>query len=54
MAKTKSSDDLLDSNWKSLDIPSPLTWNQNGGVADWNMMWHRQIRINKIRRLYGK
>jgi hypothetical protein len=53
--KLKASDNsngLLPCGWKILDIPSPLTWNRNGGVASWYMMWVRQIRINKIGRLY--
>ncbi len=29
-----------------------LTWNRTGGVPSWHMMWVRQLRINKIGRLY--
>ncbi len=29
-----------------------LNWKQNAGMANWHMVWIRQIRINKIKRLY--
>ena len=31
-----------------------LTWKQNAGMPDWHIMWYRQIRINKIGRLYER